>query len=291
VSTTARDLPPDEDDDVELVTEPLACLPGTKELDPAVSHPARVQDYLTGGKDNYEADRKISAELLSIAPVIADSIRHSRYFLARAIRYLATEHGVRQFLDVGAGLPTADNTHEIAQQAAPEARVVYADNDPLVMTYARALLTSGRHGTCGHVTADIRDPADVIAGAAATLNFTEPVAVLMVNVLTYVTDDAAAEAIVGRFTHALAVGSYVVLCHATAEVSADQMRAAVHHWNQRTATPAVLRTGADLARLLNGLELTDPGVVSCPRWRPDISGWGDPEDMPHLCAVARKPAR
>jgi hypothetical protein len=285
------DLPPDDDADAELVTGQLACLPGTPGPGPAVPHPARVQDYLTGGKDNYPADRQISDELLSIAPVIAGSVRQSRHFLARAIRFLATEHGVRQFLDVGAGLPTADNTHEIAQRALPGARVVYAGNDPLVMAHARALLTSGPHGTCGHVTAGIRDPAGVIAGAAATLDFTEPVAVLMVNVLTYVTGNTAAQAIIGRFTHALADGSYLVICHATAEVSADQMRAAARHWNERTATPAVLRTRADLARLLTGLDLTEPGVVSCPRWRPDNTGWREPADVPHFCAVARKPAR
>jgi len=254
------------------------------------AHPARVQDYWLGGKDHYPVDRQVGSQILSLVPELADSARASRYFLARAVRHLAAGEGIRQFLDIGAGLPCVDNTHEIAQRAGPGSRVVYADSDPLVMAYARALLTSGPQGECGHIIADVRDPRDIIAGAAATLDFTEPVAVLLVNVLNFVTATEEALAITDRLMRAVVPGSYLVICHPTAEVSGTAMHAAARLWNEQGSAPAVLRTRAELAQLFGGLDLAEPGVVSCPSWRPDITGYGELADMPHFCGLARKPA-
>jgi len=273
-------------------TEADSGLPGlapSRAIDTTVAHPARVRDYWLDGKDHYPVDREIGDQILSLVPELADSARASRYFLARAVRYLAGQ-GIRQFLDIGAGLPCIDNTHEIAQRVAPGSRVVYADADPLVMAYARALLTSGPRGQCGHITADVRDPGDIIAGAAATLDFTEPVAIMLLNVLDFVTDTGEALAITRRLMRATVAGSHLVICHPTAEVSGRAMRAAVRLWNERGSAPAVLRTRPEVTRLFDGLELAEPGLVSCPRWRPDVTGYGEMADVPHFCGLARKPA-
>jgi len=256
---------------------------------PAMAHSARVWDYLLGGKDHYPADRKAGDQILSIVPELEGSVRQSRYFLARAVRYLAGSRGITQFLDIGAGLPAVDSTHEIAQRAAPGSRVVYADSDPLVTAYARALLTSGPDGACGHICADVRDPDDVMAGAARTLDFTRPVAILLLGVLNFVTSTGEATAIVRRLLSVVPDGSYLVICHPTAEVRARAMTDAVRLWNEQGSAPVTLRTRAELAGFFDGLDLAGPGVVSCPRWQPDITGLAEMPDVPHFCGVARKP--
>jgi len=257
-------------------------------LDPSIPHPARVHDYLTGGKDNYLADRQAGDELLSVFPGLTQSVLGSRCFVARAVRYLAGEQGISQFLEIGCGLPTVDNTHQIAQSMRPDAAVVYADADPLVVAFASAILTSGPAGKCGHILADARDPADVIAGAAVTLDFTRPVAILMANVLNFVTSQDQVQAVVRRLTQAIAPGSYLVICHPTAEVSKPAMQAMTNRWNELSGAPTVLRTRAELTRLFDGLDLTEPGIVSCPRWRPDIADFNPPPEVPHFGGAGRK---
>jgi predicted transcriptional regulator len=275
----------------EAADRSLPGLQSSAGINPAVAHSARVWDYWLGGKDNYPADRQAGDQILSIVPELDGSVRQSRYFLARAVRYLAGSQGVTQFLDIGAGLPAVDSTHEIAQRVAPRSRIVYADSDPLVTAYARALLTSGPDGACGHIQADVRDPDDVLAGAARTLDFTQPVAILMLGVLNFVTGTDEALAIVRRLLDIAPVGSYLVICHPTAEVCAEAMTRAVRLWNEQGSAPVTLRTRAELTRFFDGLDLAAPGVVSCPRWQPDITGFAEMPDVPHFCGVARKPAR
>jgi predicted transcriptional regulator len=267
---------------------PVVSSPG---IDPARAHCARVQDYWLGGKDNYPADREAGAAMAALVPGMVRSVLESRYFLARAVRFLAGEQGITQFLDIGAGLPAVDSTHEIAQRVRAGARVVYADCDPLVMAHARALLTSGPQGACGHIQADVRDPADLLAGAARTLDLTRPVAVLLLGVLDFVADTGEALAIVRRLMSVVPYGSYLVICHLTPGTGGDGAVArAVQWWNEQGSPPATLRTRGELERFFEGLELTGPGVVSCPHWRPDITGLGRPAEVPHFCGAGRKRA-
>jgi SAM-dependent methyltransferase len=252
-----------------------------------VSHSARVWDYWLGGKDNYPADRRVGDQIAQIVPDIAAQARASRLFLGRAVRYLA-QAGIGQFLDIGTGLPAAGNAHEVAQQVAPGARTVYVDNDPLVLAYGRALLTSAAGGAVACVDADLRDPADILAGAAATLDLSRPVAVTMLAVLWHILDDGQAQAIVTALMRPLAPGSYLVITHPTLEVSGQRMATAIRHWNQHGTPPGTARSPAQLTRLLGGLELVAPGLVPCTRWRPEDSGSGEPEPVDLFCAVARK---
>lgn len=264
----------------------LAPSPG---IDTSVSHSARVWDYWLGGKDNYPVDREVGDQIAGLLPDIVTHARADRMFLGRAVRFLAGEAGIRQFLDIGAGLPTADNTHEVAQRVAPECRVVYVDNDPLVLVHARALLASTPQGVTDYVHADLRDPGDVLAGAARTLDLTAPVAVTMLGVLWHVLDDDEAGSILGRLTGVLAPGSYLAIAHPTLEVTGEKMAAAIRYWNAHGTPPGRHRTPAELARLLDGLVLVDPGVVSSTRWRPEATPFGEPAPIDQFCAVARKP--
>ena len=209
-------------------------------------------------------------------PSIVVQARADRAFLGRAIRYLAGEAGIRQFLDIGTGLPTADNTHEVAQRVAPEARIVYADNDPLVLLHARALLTSSPEGVCDYIDGDLREPDQILDQAARTLDFTQPVALMLLGIVHHIPDTDQAYSIVRRLTAALAPGSYLTINHSTSAVHGAAMEEAVAHWN-RVGTPSMtLRTPQQIARFFDGLDLLEPGVVSCSRWRPDPSHGGRP---------------
>jgi S-adenosyl methyltransferase len=255
---------------------------------PGVANPARVQDYWLGGKDNYQADREIGDRLLTAAPDLIRSVRENRYFLARAVRYLASE-GIHQFLDIGDGLPFgADNTHEIAQRAQPSAHVVYVDNDPVVTAYGQALLISGPQGACDHVQADVRDPRDIIAGAADTLDFTQPVAILLLGVLEYIPGTDEMRGIIRQLLSSAAAGSYLVISSLTAEAGTAVGEAAAI-WNAHGAPAIRMRTGAELTGCFDGLDVIAPGLVSCSRWRPDFDRWDQPADVPHLGGVGRKP--
>lgn len=264
----------------------LASSPG---IDTSVSHSARVWDYWLGGKDNYPVDREVGDRIARLLPDIITHARADRMFLGRAVRFLAGDAGIRQFMDIGAGLPTVDNTHEVAQRVAPECRIVYVDNDPLVLVHAQALLTSTPEGATDYVHADLRDPADVLAGAARTLDLAAPVAITMLGVLWHVLDDDEARGIIGRLMGAAASGSYLAIAHPTLEVTGEKMAAAIRYWNEYGTPPGTHRTPARIAGLLEGLDLVDPGVVSSTRWRPEATPFGEPEAIDQFCAVARKP--
>ncbi|MFF4241022.1 SAM-dependent methyltransferase [Actinomadura geliboluensis] len=248
---------------------------------------ARVWDYWLGGKDHYEVDRMAGEMVARQVPGIVAAARTDRLFLGRCVRHLAGEEGVRQFLDIGTGLPTADNTHEIAQRVAPESRIVYVDNDPLVLAHARALLTSSPEGATDYIDADVRDPGRILAQAAATLDFDRPVGLMMLALLHLITDDEEARAILDRLVGALAPGSFVALSHACLDV--DVTHTAVKAWNESgTPHPLRARTAAEIEALFDGLELVEPGVVSCSRWRPEPNPWGEPQETMTFCGVARK---
>jgi S-adenosyl methyltransferase len=260
-------------------------------LDTTVSHSARIWNYWLGGKDNYAVDRAAGDKVAAMLPSIVAQARADRAFLGRAVRYLAGEAGIRQFLDIGTGLPTADNTHEVAQRVAPESRIVYADNDPLVLAHARALLTSTPEGVCDYVEGDLRDPGKIIAEAARTLDFAQPAGLMLLGVLHHISDTGEAYSIVGQLVAALAPGSFVVINHSTSAVHGAAMEEAVAHWNQVGTPPMTLRSPEQIAAFFDGLDLLTPGVVSCSRWRPDLSSvGGQPAEVDEFCGVARKPS-
>jgi O-methyltransferase involved in polyketide biosynthesis len=257
-------------------------------IDTGEPHSARVYDYWLGGKDNYPADRAMGDQILSVLPMIGEMAVQNRAFLRRAVRYLAADCGIRQFLDVGTGLPTANNTHEVAQSVAPDARVVYVDHDPLVLTHARALLTSTPEGRTDYVDADLRDPDTILREAARTLDFDQPVALTLLGVLFHIPDDSA-YTIVARLMEELPSGSHLVVTHATNAVTGEGMEEAVRQWNAASSDSISLRTPEEIARFLDGLEPVEPGVVSIPLWRPDRNEVGTPQEMDEYGAVGRKP--
>jgi O-methyltransferase involved in polyketide biosynthesis len=238
------------------------------DFDTSVPHIARVYDYWLGGKDNFAADRVMGERTLRAYPNLVYSVRANRAFLARAVRFLAGQ-GIRQFLDIGTGIPTANNTHEVAQRIAPDSRIVYVDNDPVVLSHAKALLKSTPEGACAYLDADLRDPDAILAAAADTLDFTKPVAVMLIAVMHFVGDDAQASAIMRRLTAACVPGSYVALSHAASDIDAAQMAEMIRRLNESTAEKTTLRDRAGVTRLFDGLELVDPGVIRAAEWRPD----------------------
>jgi hypothetical protein len=239
------------------------------DFDTSVPHIARVYDYWLGGKDNFAADRVMGERTLQAYPNLVYSVRANRAFLARTVRFLAGEAGIRQFLDIGTGIPTANNTHEVAQRVAPASRIVYVDNDPVVLSHAKALLKSSPEGACAYIDADLRDPHTILAGAADTLDFSQPVAVMLIAVMHFVGDDAEASAIVNRLMAACVPGSYVALSHAASDIDAAQMAEMVRRLNESTAEKTTLRDRAGVTRLFDGLELVEPGVIRAAEWRPD----------------------
>ena len=239
------------------------------DFDTSVPHIARVYDYWLGGKDNFAADRELGERTLQAYPNLVFSVRANRAFLARTVRFLAGERGIRQFLDIGTGIPTANNTHEVAQRAAPECRIVYVDNDPIVLSHAKALLKSTPEGACAYLDADLRDPDTILAGAANTLDFARPVAVMLIAVMHFIGDDAEASAIMNRLMAACVPGSYVALSHAASDIDAVQMAEMIRRLNESTAEKTTLRDRAGVTRLFDGLELVEPGVIRAAEWRPD----------------------
>jgi hypothetical protein len=239
------------------------------QIDASVPHIARVYDYWLGGKDNFAADRELGEKTLQAYPNLVFSVRANRAFLARAVRFLAADAGIRQFLDIGTGIPTANNTHEVAQRVAPQCRIVYVDNDPIVLSHARALLTSKPQGLCAYLDADLRDPDKILAAAADTLDFSQPVAVMLIAVMHFIGDDAEASAIVNRLMDACVPGSYLTISHAASDIDAEQQTEMVRQLNQSVAEKATLRDRAGVTRLFGGFELLDPGVTRTADWRPD----------------------
>ncbi|MGX1886223.1 SAM-dependent methyltransferase [Streptomyces sp. NPDC055287] len=250
-----------------------------------IAHNARVWNYWLGGKDNYPVDRAVGDQVTGMYPSIGEVARADRAFLKRSVRHLAADAGVRQFLDIGTGLPTADNTHEVAQRVAPEARVVYVDNDPIVLTHARALLTGTPGGVTEYVDADAHAPGEILSAAAATLDLGQPVAVMMLGILNFVQDTGKARSVVRELMDAVPSGSHLVLTHPTLELGGQGNAAAMRFWNENATPPIVARDRAEFASFFEGLELLEPGIVSCARWRGDE---GAPE-VAQFGAVARKP--
>ncbi|RNL80774.1 SAM-dependent methyltransferase [Halostreptopolyspora alba] len=259
------------------------------ELDTSAPHSARVVNYWLGGKDHFQADRDAGDEIIRTNPHMYAIARASRAFLVRTVTHLAGTAGVRQFLDVGTGMPTANNTHEVAQAVAPESRVVYVDHDPLVLTHARALLVGTPEGATDYIDADLRDPDTILEGAARTLDFTEPVALMLMGILGHITSDSEALAIVGRLLDALPSGSYLTVCDDTNVVNGEAMDAMVRHWNETGTNTRVNRHPDQLARFFDGLDLVEPGLVSVPFWRPEDPEVGAATAVDHYGAVGRKP--
>jgi O-methyltransferase involved in polyketide biosynthesis len=242
-------------------------------IDPSVAHIARIQDYWLGGKDHFEADRIAGDEAIAQLPDMVASVRNTRAFLGRTVRFLAAERGIRQFLDVGTGIPTASNTHEVAQGIAPESRIVYVDNDPMVLAHARALLTSSDEGRCAYIDADIRTPEKILAAAADLIDFSKPVAVVLMAVLQFVPDEDGPYELVRRLMAAVPAGSYLVISHPAADIQAAAMAGMATRLNQLMAQRVKPRTKDEVTTFFDGLSLVDPGVIRCPEWRPD-----NPED-------------
>jgi hypothetical protein len=239
------------------------------EFNTRVPHPARVYDYWLGGKDNYEADRRAAEEAIQIFPKTVQSARSCRAFLSRAVRYLTAEAGIRQFLDLGSGLPSVQNVHEVAQSIAPESRVVYVDNDPVVMLHAKALLASSAEGATGYIQADIRSPDLILAKAADTLDFDQPVAVMLLAVLHLITDAQDPAAIIRTVMDAVPRGSYLVIGHHTADLYPELIEFAKRMSELNPDFPATLRGRQQVTDLFDGLDLVAPGVVQISKWRPD----------------------
>jgi hypothetical protein len=257
------------------------------DFDTGVPHIARVYDYWLGGKDNFAADRELGERTLQAYPNLALSVRANRAFLARAVRFLAAETGIRQFLDIGTGIPTANNTHEVAQREAAASRIVYVDNDPIVLAHAKSLLTSTPEGACAYLDADLRDPDAILTAAADTLDFSQPVAVMLIAVMHFIGDDAEATTIMNRLTGACVPGSFVTISHAASDIDAEQMAEMIRRLNQSSAEKTTLRDRAGVARLFNGLELVEPGVIRAAEWRPD-SGLEAASPAALWAGVARK---
>lgn len=261
----------DPDQPLGYVPAPMTVL-DRQSFGPSIPNVARVYNCLLGGKDNYEADRKAAADVVRARPQVAASVRANRAFLGRAVRYLAGDCRVRQFIDVGVGLPCADNTHEMAQRVDRACRVVYVDCDPVVLVHARALLTCTAPGSCDYVEADVRDGAAILAGAGRTLDLAGPVAVLLLSILPFIPDADDPGGIVGTLAGGLASGSYLALSHLTADFAPEQVTAAATVYNTQVSTPVTPRTHAQVMGLFGGLPLVAPGVVPVTQWRPPVFG-------------------
>jgi S-adenosyl methyltransferase len=243
---------------------------GNRGFDARVAHPARVYDYWLGGKDNFEVDRIVGEATIAAYPQIRASARANRAFLARTVRFLTAEQGIRQFLDIGTGLPTANNTHEVAQAIAPESRIVYVDNDPLVLSHARALLTSSPEGVTGYLDADLRDTGRILELAADILDSSQPVAIMLLAILHYIPDLDEAQRIVARLVSAVPSGSYVTISHAASDISPEEMAEMFRRMNEYLPEDSqhVGRPRPVVAQFFEGLDLVEPGVVKVTEWRP-----------------------
>ncbi len=257
-------------------------------IDTSVAHPARVYDYWLGGKDNFAADREAAERVLAVSPGLRWRIQANRRFLARAVRYLAEEAGIRQFLDIGTGIPSANNTHQVAQEVAPDARIVYVDNDPIVLSHARALLTSGPRGATQYVHGDAREPGPIIESAAETLDFSQPVALMLIGVLHLIQDSEDPWGLVAWLMAQLPAGSYLAISHPAIDIAPGQAEAQ-RRYNERVSTPQTLRDRDQVARFFEGLELVEPGLVYVHAWRPGEFDTAPEDATSAWGGVARKP--
>jgi hypothetical protein len=261
---------------------------GAARIDMTKPHPARRYDYWLGGKDNFQADRDAAEAIARVFPHIRTAARENRAFMQRAVRFLAGEAGVRQFLDIGTGLPTANNVHDVAQGVAPESRIVYVDNDPLVLTHARALLTSSEQGATAYIDADVRDPEKILRDPATrdTLDWSQPVALLLVAVLHFIEDHEDPYAIVDRLVSELPPGSYLVLSHATFDPLDQETITAMNAVNENIKPRFSPRTLSEVTRFFGGLDVLEPGIVSVSDWRPAPGPRPTPAEATGYGAVA-----
>lgn len=260
------------------------------EIDTTIPHSARIYNYWLGGKDNFEVDRVAARQTMAANPGIVADARTNRAFLVRAVRYLTAEAGIRQFLDIGTGLPTANNTHDVAQAAAPQSRIVYVDNDPLVLSHARALLTSTPEGATAYLDADLRQPGAILEAAAATLDFKVPVALMLLIILHMIPDDQDPHGLVKQLLAALPSGSYLVLSHVAKDVEPERVAEMRKRWNSQSGiAPATPRDHAAIARFFDGMEILEPGIVQPPQWRPDPADGPPRSNVTAWCGVGRKP--
>jgi len=260
VADLSRSLVPEDDDG------------GPQEFDADAAHPARVYNYWLGGKDNFAADREAGEQAVRAYPDLVTAVRANRAFLGRTVRYLAREAGIRQFLDIGTGIPTADNTHEVAQSVAPESRIVYVDNDPMVLTHARALLRSSAEGATAYIGADLRDVATILDKAARTLDLGQPVGVVLAAVLQYIPDEDDPYGIVSRLLAAVPPGSHLVISHPASDINTEQVAESMRRYNERAPEQATPRTRGGVEGFFAGMELIPPGLVPIPEWRPEAQG-------------------
>jgi hypothetical protein len=262
-------------------------------VDPTKAHPSRRYNYWLGGKDNFAVDRESAEVVASAFPTVYLAAKENRAFLKRVVRHLAGEAGIDQFLDIGTGLPSAGNVHEVAQAIDPASRIVYVDNDPVVLVHARALLTSEPEGRTAYIEADLRDPDKILADPdlIGTLDLTRPAALMLVATMHFITDDDDPYGILSRLVTALAPGSFLVMTHATGDFLTPEQYAENEEANERSGVPFRLRSRAEFTSFFDGLEILPPGVGSVVDWRPDVPPEERPavEDVSMLCAVARVP--
>jgi S-adenosyl methyltransferase len=237
-------------------------------FDTSVAHVARVYNYWLGGKDNFAADRAAGEQSIKAFPNIVLSARANRAFLARAVRFLAQQAGIRQFLDIGTGIPSANNTHEVAQAAAPQSRVVYVDNDPVVLNHARALLASDPAGATDYIDADLRNPQQILERAAQSLDFSQPVAVMLMAILQHLDDADDPYRVVATLLETVPEGSYLALSHPAKDIDAAAMAKMAESLNQMMAEKVTFRDRSAVARFFDGLDLVEPGLVQASKWRP-----------------------
>ena len=267
---------------------------GWPEIDTSVAHVTRVYDYLLGGKANFAVDRDAAERAYAAWPGGLDGVRADarahRALLGRVVRYLVDEAGIRQFLDIGTGIPKENNVHEVAQRAAPEARIVYVDYDPIVLAHAHKLVTSTPEGTCAYIYGDLRDPEAILRRAEETLDFGLPAAVVLFGILHFFADSQHPGAIVARLAEGLAPGSYLAVSHLASDVHGDALAETFDRLNKQMSESVVLRSQAEIAGFFDAMDLVDPGVVQLPQWRPD-PGQGAVQQgrqLPMWCAVGRK---
>ncbi|WP_436522096.1 SAM-dependent methyltransferase [Actinoplanes sp. HUAS TT8] len=259
-------------------------------LNTGVPHSARVWNYWLGGTDNFPVDRAVGDDFAKLYPDITVVARHSRAFLKRAVTFLVRDAGIRQFLDVGTGMPSAEHTHQVAQAAAPDASIVYVDNDPLVLSHARTLLTSTPEGRTVYADADLHAPATILEAAGATLDLNRPVGLILMNILGHVPDLEQAVTIARELLAGLPPGSYLITADGTNVLDGPAFEAAIGVWNANAPLSYHLRHPDELARFLDGLEILEPGLVPCSRWRPATDASGDDlREVDEFGAVARKP--
>ena len=267
---------------------------GTQQVPPEINtnvpQSARVYDYWLGGKDHFPADRALGDAIAEALPTIRTQVRAQRAFLGRAVRYLTRDAGIRQYLDIGTGIPSAGNVHDVAQEVAPESRVLYVDNDPIVLAHARALMAGTAEGPVAFIQADLREPEAILGdpAVAGTLDLAQPVGLVLIGVMHHLRDDDDPRRIVATLVDALAPGSYLVLSQSTPDFDPDAMRALAAA-SEQGGIPNVPRSLADTEPFFAGLELVEPGLVPMATWRPDPGAEQDPRSVYAYGGVARKP--